>query len=177
MRVVMNRSGTVWLTGLSGAGKTTTAAALRDELTDAQRACVVIDGDQLRQGLSSDLGYDVPDRDENVRRAGEIALLLGAQGVTNIVALMSPRSSARRRVRARHDELGQRFVEVYISTPLAICEQRDPKGLYRKARAGERRHLSGVDDPYEAPEHAEVEVSTELHSPSDVAGIILQELG
>lgn len=167
---------TFWLTGLSGAGKTTTAHALRDALQHRGERVVMIDGDELRSGLSSDLGFSAADRDENVRRAGELALLVAGQGATLVVSLISPRAHARRLVRARHEELGIPFVEVYVATPLEVCEQRDPKALYRRARAGEHFALTGVDDPYEAPEHADVVVSTELLTPEQAALEILTSL-
>jgi bifunctional enzyme CysN/CysC len=164
---------TVWITGLSGAGKTTSAYALRDALAQHSRACLVIDGDDLRRGLSSDLGFSSADRDENVRRAGELALLANAQGLVAIVSLISPRSFARRAVRMLHDSAAARFIEVYIATPLEICEQRDPKALYRRARSGEQFLMTGVDDPYETPEHAELVVSTEHATPESVGATIL----
>ena len=164
---------TVWLTGLSGAGKTTSAHALRDELAQCARSSLVIDGDELRRGLSSDLGFSAADRDENVRRAGEIALLANLQGTVAIVSLISPRASARRTVRAAHEAAGARFIEVYMATPLAVCEARDPKALYRRARSGEQLHLTGVDDPYESPERAEVIVSTEHSSRAAIAATLL----
>ena len=176
MRGVRAPGYTIWLTGLSGAGKTTTALAVRDELLGAGQSCVVIDGDDLRQGLSSDLGFGALDRDENVRRAGELALLVGRQGLVAIVAMISPRSAARRTVRERHNAAEQRFVEVYLDTPLSVCERRDPKSLYRRARAGEELHLTGVNDPYEAPERAELVLSTEEHRPDAIARLILATL-
>ena len=170
------RGRTIWLTGLSGAGKTTTAHALRDQLLLLGRACLVVDGDDLRSGVSHDLGYSSNDRDENVRRAGEFALLCARQGVDVIVSLISPRTVARRSVRARHHEQQVPFFEVYIATPIAVCEQRDPKALYRRARAGEVHELTGVNDPYEAPEHAELIVSTAELTPAEVAAMILTAL-
>ncbi len=167
---------TIWLTGLSGAGKTTTARAVHDELRVLGRTCVVIDGDDLRRGLSADLGFSAADRDENVRRAGELALLLARQGHVCVVALISPRGAARRKVRARHDEVGVHFLEVYIATPLDVCEQRDTKALYQRARAGEQFQLTGVDDPYDVPEHAEVVISTETVTPLEAARSILSAL-
>ena len=173
----MNVSGaTIWLTGLSGAGKTTTAWSIRDELARRGRTSIVIDGDEVRSGLSSDLGFSADDRDEQVRRAGELALLLSRQGVIAVVSLISPRTAARRHVRAQHDAESLTFLEVYIATPLAVCERRDPKALYRRARAGEGINLTGVDDPYEVPTAPDVTVSTENSSPEDVAETILNSL-
>ena len=177
MSRVSARGHTLWLTGLSGAGKTTTANALRDVLSRAGAAVVVVDGDDLRAGLSGDLGFSADDRDENVRRAGEIALLLNAQGVITIVSLISPRTEARRAVRARHGEKGLSFSEIYLATPLSVCEARDPKALYKRARAGEQQHMTGVDDPYEAPEQAEITVSTESLAPEVLAEDISRRVG
>ena len=142
---------TVWLTGLPGSGKTTSAMALRHQFDDLDQFVVVLDGDHLRRGLSRDLGFTNEDRDESVRRAGEIALLLSSQGGISVVSLVSPRRGARDAVRARHAESGVGFVEVYLDASLEICEQRDPKSLYRRTREGEISHMTGVDDPYEAP--------------------------
>jgi bifunctional enzyme CysN/CysC len=173
---VASPGSTIWLTGLSGAGKTTTARALRDALASEGRSVIVIDGDELRRGLSSDLGYGAADRDENVRRAGELALLAAAQGSLVVVSLISPRAAARRAVRKRHHDEGIGFAEVYVATPLEVCEARDEKELYKRARAGERLGLTGVDDPYEAPENAEVTISTERQSPEEAARQILDAI-
>jgi bifunctional enzyme CysN/CysC len=170
------RGATVWLTGLSGAGKTTTAHAVREALRADGLAGVVLDGDELRRGLSSDLGFTAADRDENVRRAGEVARLLNEQGLVVVVALISPRASARRAVRARHEAEGLTFVEVYLDTPLEVCERRDPKALYRRARGGENFQLTGVDDPYEPPTRAELVISTERCAPQEAARAILTAL-
>jgi bifunctional enzyme CysN/CysC len=172
----MPRSTTVWLTGLSGSGKTTSAFALRDHLTAQGRSVVVFDGDDLRGGLSIGLGFSDADRDENVRRAGEVALLLAEQVDVVIVALISPRASARRTVRARHDDLGVPFLEVYIATPLSVCESRDPKNLYREARSGTRTQMTGVTSPYDVPESADITVSTETLSPNYIAAWISASL-
>ena len=137
---------------------------------------MLIDGDELRRGLSRDLGFSADDRDENVRRAGEIALLASRQGTTAVVSLISPRASARRAVRARHESEGVHFFEVFVSTPIEVCEARDEKSLYQRARAGERLALTGVDDPYETPEHAEITISTEHVSPGEAAREILAHL-
>jgi bifunctional enzyme CysN/CysC len=163
----------VWLTGLSGSGKTTSAQALRDALHEQGRSCLVIDGDELRHGLSNDLGFSSADRDENVRRAGEIALLANAQGLVVVVSLISPRAEARRAVRAAHKTASAPFFEVYMATPIAVCEARDPKSLYRRARGGEQFQLTGVDDPYETPERPEIVVSTEHATSHEIAATLL----
>lgn len=140
----------VWLTGLSGAGKTTLAHAARSALDETGRAAVVLDGDSLRGGLNSDLGFTLEDRREAVRRAAEVATLMAGLVPFVFVAMISPLKA--HRALARELCAGCRFVEVYVSTPLSVAERRDPKGLYRMARAGRLKDFTGVDAPYEAPE-------------------------
>ncbi len=142
---------TVWLTGLSGSGKSTVAAELERRLVASGRPAYLLDGDNLRHGLNSDLGFSAEDRAENVRRVGEVARLLADAGVIAIVSLVSPYAADRQRVREAHETGALPFLEIFVDTPLAVCEQRDPKGMYAKARAGEISHFTGVDDPYEAP--------------------------
>ena len=142
---------TVWLTGLPSSGKSAIAAALEARLVGGGRAAYVIDGDNLRHGLSGDLGFDAGSRAENVRRAGEAARMLADAGLVVLVALVSPYAEHRERVRRRHAEDQLAFVEIHVDTPIEVCEARDPKGLFRRARAGTLRGLTGVDDPYEAP--------------------------
>ncbi|MCU1453538.1 MAG: cysNC 1 [Acidimicrobiales bacterium] len=142
---------TVWLTGLSGSGKSTVAVALERLLVDAGRPAYRLDGDNLRHGLNADLGFSADDRDENVRRAGEVALVLADAGVVAIVPLISPYRAGRDHARTVHETAGVPFVEVFVDTPIELCEQRDPKGLYAKARAGAITGFTGVDDPYEPP--------------------------
>ncbi len=172
---------TVWLTGLPGSGKTTSAASLAARLSLASRASVVLDGDELRTGISSDLGFSAEDRDENVRRAGEIALLLASQGSIVIVSLVSPRRAARDAVRARHAAAAISFVEVHVAAPLAVCERRDPKSLYRRARSGDLAQVTGVDDPYEPPTDPELVLATDLldvqQSGAALASVVLGALG
>lgn len=159
---------TVWLTGLSGSGKSTVAVALEQHLVERGIPAYLLDGDNLRHGLNGDLGFDAASRNENVRRAGEVALLFADAGVVAIVPLISPYRADRDRVRARHAETGVRFVEVYVDTPIELCEQRDPKGLYAKARSGEITGFTGIDDPYEAPETPEL-VLTPGPTPAEAA--------
>src|SRR3954447_22302993 len=142
---------TVWLTGLPSSGKSAIAAALEARLVGAGRATYFIDGDNLRHGLSGDLGFDAGSRAENVRRAGEAARMMADAGLVVLVALVSPCAAHGERVRRRHAEEELPFVEIYVDTPLAVCEERDPKGLYRRARAGTLAGLTGVDDPYQPP--------------------------
>ncbi len=145
------RGATVWLTGLSGSGKSTVASALTTLLTDQGVLTYTLDGDNLRHGLNGDLGFSADDRTENVRRVGEVARLFADAGVVTLVPLISPYRAGRDHARALHEAAGLPFFEVFVDTPIEICEQRDPKGLYAKARAGELKGFTGIDDPYEAP--------------------------
>jgi len=140
---------TVWLTGLSGAGKSTIARAVAAEFARGGTAVHVLDGDDLRAGLSADLGFSLEDRAEQVRRAGHVARILGDAGVVVLAALISPTRAERAAVRAMHPE--GRFLEVHVATALEVCEERDVKGLYARARAGEIEDFTGIDSPYEAP--------------------------
>ena len=150
------RGATVWFTGLSGSGKSTVANAVAARLFQHGRPAYVLDGDNVRHGLNTDLGFSAADRAENVRRVGEVAALLADAGLVALVPVISPYRSDRDRVRAAHVRADLTFVEVFVDTPLELCEQRDPKGLYARARAGEITGMTGIDDPYEAPEHPEL---------------------
>ncbi len=160
----------IWLTGLSGAGKTTIASALQKKLKQS----VVLDGDELRRGLNNDLGFNEKDRSEAGRRIGEVAKLFVTNGWIVIVSSISPYSNIREYVRSmlRTDE----FVEVYVECPLDICEQRDPKGLYGKARSGEIRNFTGISDPYEPPVSPEVICRTHLMNIEECVESILRAL-
>ena len=147
---------TVWLTGLSGSGKSSVAVELERALLEAGRPALVLDGDNLRHGLNSDLGLSPGDRRENVRRVGEVAKLFAGVGWVSIVPVISPYAAGRDAVRASHEAGGVRFCEIYVDTPLEVCKTRDPKGLYAKAEAGELTGMTGIDAPYEAPEHPEL---------------------
>jgi bifunctional enzyme CysN/CysC len=149
---------TVWFTGLSGSGKSTLANAVAARLFELDRPSYVLDGDNVRHGLNADLGFSADDRAENVRRVGEVAALMADAGLVALVPVISPYRADRDRVRDTHRRAGLAFVEVFVDTPLDICEQRDPKGLYAKARAGEITGMTGIDDPYEAPDHPELQV-------------------
>lgn len=142
---------TFWLTGLSGAGKSTIAQALKAHLGELRHACVVLDGDHLRSGLCADLGFSPQDRAENIRRVAHVCRLFNDNGLIVIVALISP--YAKDRSLAREIIGSERFLEVHIATSLQACEARDPKGLYRKARAGVLKEFTGISAPYEAPEN------------------------
>jgi bifunctional enzyme CysN/CysC len=147
---------TVWFTGLSGSGKSTLADAVARRLFTAGRLAYVLDGDNVRHGLNADLGFSAGDRSENVRRIGEVARLMADAGLVALVPVISPYRADRDRVRGAHQAAGLRLVEVFVDTPLELCEQRDPKGLYRLARAGTLTGFTGIDDPYEAPEAPEL---------------------
>jgi bifunctional enzyme CysN/CysC len=149
---------TVWLTGLPASGKSTIAAAVEARLLAAGRSAYVLDGDNLRHGLNGDLGFSAEDRAENVRRTAEVAALLPDAGVVVLAALVSPYRADRAAARAAHARRELPFLEVHVATALEECERRDPKGLYARARAGELTGMTGVDDPYEPPEQADVVV-------------------
>jgi adenylylsulfate kinase len=153
-----HRSAILWLTGLSGSGKSTLANALNAELFRRGLATYVLDGDNVRHGLCQDLGFSDADREENIRRIGEVAKLFLDAGVIVITAFVSPFRADRRRARALV-ETGD-FIEIHCAADLAVCESRDPKGLYAKARAGQIKDFTGISSPYEAPEAAELQVPT-----------------
>jgi bifunctional enzyme CysN/CysC len=150
---------TVWFTGLSGSGKSTVAVEVERALVAAGRAAYLLDGDNVRHGLNADLGFSAADRTENIRRIGEVARLFADAGVVALVPVISPYRADRDRARAIHAAVGLPFVEVFVDTPLEVCEARDPKGLYARARAGEIRGFTGIDDPYEAPEHPDLRLT------------------
>ncbi len=162
----------LWLTGLPSAGKTTIGRVLAERLAGRGWFAELLDGDEIRKGLSADLGFDRASREAHAGRVAFVAKLLARNGAVPIVALISPYRSSRARAR---ETIG-RFVEIYVNTPLEVCEQRDVKGLYRKARAGEIHEMTGVDDPYEAPERPEIVVDAVGLAPSQSADYILGEL-
>ncbi|WP_248918586.1 adenylyl-sulfate kinase [Pseudomonas entomophila] len=151
------RGAVVWLTGLSGAGKSSLAEGLARQLTERGHACYVLDGDVLRTGLNADLGFSPQDRHENIRRTGEVAALFADAGLICIAALISPYREGRAAARRA---CGVGFHEVHVKADLAVCEARDPKGLYRRARAGALPGFTGIDAPYEAPQGPELVVET-----------------
>ncbi|MBN2653625.1 MAG: adenylyl-sulfate kinase [Nitrospirae bacterium] len=162
----------IWLTGLSASGKSTIAYELERLLFDAGRSVYVLDGDNVRYGLNKDLGFSEDDRRENLRRIGEIAKLFVDAGVITIAAFISPYRYDRRMIRSLFSEKG--FIEIYVRCPLEVCEERDPKGLYKKARKGEIPNFTGVSDPYEIPEHPELIVDTSLLSADESVDMIFQ---
>ena len=166
----MNDKGlTVWFTGLSGAGKTTLCESVYQELCTREVRAVVLDADELRKDVGWDLGFSKEDRDENVRRIGSMAVILSHQNAVVLVAAIAPYRAVREEVRRSL----VRFAEVYVNAPLTVCESRDPKGLYKKARAGMLPHFTGLDDPYEPPLHPEVECNTDKETLSESAGKVV----
>jgi bifunctional enzyme CysN/CysC len=170
------RGATIWFTGLSGSGKSTVAVACERLLVARGRPAYMLDGDNLRHGLNGDLGFSAEDRSENVRRVAEVARLFADAGVVALVPLISPYRTDRDRARAAHDVAGLTFVEVFVDTPIELCEQRDPKGLYAKARAGEITGFTGIDDPYEAPLAPEIVLTPDRGAPDEMASIVLAAL-
>ncbi len=157
-RLLGQKGCVLWLTGLSGSGKSTIAHALDAYLTRRKHLCYVLDGDNIRHGLNADLGFSPGDREENIRRVGEVARLFADAGVIAIAAFISPYRRDRNRVRDICNP-GE-FIEIHLDVPLNTCEERDPKKLYSKARAGEIQNFTGIDAPYEAPESAEIVLDT-----------------
>ena len=156
------RGVTVWLTGLSGSGKSTIAHRLEARLVSGARAAYVLDGDNVRHGLNGDLGFSPADRAENVRRIGEVARLMADAGLVVAVPVISPYRADRDRVRKAHTAAGIPFLEVWVATPLEVCEERDPKGMYARARAGEIASFTGIDAPYEEPETPDLTLDTSM---------------
>lgn len=154
---MQQRGVTVWFTGLSGAGKTTICQALEQELRSQEYSLEVLDGDVIRENLTKGLGFSKADRDENIRRIGFVAKLLTRNGVIVLVSAISPYRAIREEVRQNVGD----FIEVYVSAPLNVCEKRDVKGLYKRARAGEIKNFTGIDDPYEPPLNPEVNCRTD----------------
>ena len=162
----------LWLTGLPSAGKTTIARALIERLRaeHPQRRVDLLDGDELRAELTRDLGFSRADREENVRRIGYVADVLSRNGVTAVCPVISPYRSSREALR---DRLGERFIEIHVSTPLDVCADRDVKGLYARQRAGQLTNLTGVDDPYEPPSDPELILATHEISVDEAVGRIV----
>jgi bifunctional enzyme CysN/CysC len=171
-----HRGAVVWLTGLSGAGKSTIAQALERELFNRAMHTYVLDGDNIRHGLNSNLGFSPDDRVENIRRVSEVARLMADAGTIVITAFISPYRMDRRRAREIALEGNAEFIEVFVDAPLEVCEARDPKNLYKKARAGEIQEFTGIDAPYEAPEDAEIVVHTDKQTVDESVATILEQL-
>src|SRR2546421_4222170 len=172
---LLNQKGiTVWMTGLSASGKSTIACILEQMLLHKKKHAYRLDGDNVRHGLNKNLGFSAEDRAENIRRVGEVAKLFTDAGVIAITSFISPYKKDRDAVRAGMKS-GE-FIEVYVKVSLEAAEKRDPKGLYKKARAGQLKGFTGIDDPYEAPEKPEILIDTEKVKPEDAATQILTHL-
>ena len=173
-KLLGQKGATIWLTGLSGSGKSTVAQQLEKELMAQGHLCYILDGDNVRHGLNRDLGFSMEDRKENIRRIAEVAALMNDAGVIVITSFISPYISDRA---AAREVIGDdAFVEVFIDTPLEVCEQRDPKGLYKKARTGEIQQFTGISDPYESPQDAELTIETQNIEPDAAASLIIDDL-
>ena len=164
---------TVWLTGLPSSGKSTVARAAEADLIARGRAAYVLDGDNLRHGLNADLGFSDADRSENVRRVSCVAQLMAEAGLVVLVPVIAPFAADRDRIREEHEARGLAFLEVFVDAPLELCEQRDPKGLYARARAGEITNMTGIDSPYEAPITPDLQLDSAHETPEVLARILV----
>ena len=175
-RLLKQKGVTIWFTGLSGSGKSTLAFTLEHTLVQRHQLAYVLDGDNIRHGLNKNLGFSATDREENIRRIGEVAKLFADCGVITVTGFISPYRADRDAVRALHAAGEIPFIEVYVNTPIATCETRDPKGLYKKARAGQLKNFTGIDDPYEAPLTPELTIDATSISPQDATVLVLEYL-
>lgn len=167
------KSKLLWFTGLSGSGKSTVANSLDRRLNEMGRVTYLLDGDNIRLGINSDLGFSIEDRSENIRRIGEIGKLFVDAGLITLACFISPLKVDRERVRKA---LGEDFIEIFVDCPLEECEKRDPKNLYKKARLGEIKEFTGITSPYEKPENAEIVVNTKEQTIDQCVGKILEYL-
>jgi adenylylsulfate kinase len=167
---------TLWMTGLSACGKSTIAVALEQVLIQRGHHAYRLDGDNIRHGLNKNLGFSAEDRAENIRRIGEVTKLFADAGLISITAFISPYRADRDQVRKLHEEAGVAFMEVFVDVPLEVAEARDPKGLYKKARAGEIKGFTGIDDPYEAPENPELHLHTDKLGVAESVQMLLDTL-
>ncbi|KNF07326.1 adenylyl-sulfate kinase CysC [Gottschalkia purinilytica] len=163
----------IWFTGLSGSGKSTVANALQNKLYEKEKLTYILDGDNVRHGLNGDLGFTIEDRKENIRRIGELSKLFVDTGIITLATFISPLREDREQVRKL---LNEDFIEVYIKCPLEVCENRDPKELYKKARDGKIKNFTGIDSPYEEPENPEITVDTSELSIDECIEKILEYL-
>ncbi len=167
---------TLWFTGLSGSGKSTFAYTLEHVLVGMGKFAYVLDGDNVRHGLNKNLDFSAADREENIRRVGEVAKLFADAGVIALASFISPYRKDRDGVRALHAASKLPFIEIYVSTPIATCEARDPKGLYKKARAGQIQGFTGIDDPYEEPYQPELTIDASTMTPAESADLLVAYL-
>lgn len=175
-KMLKQKGATLWFTGLSGSGKSTVAVALEKALIEKGHLCYRLDGDNVRLGINKNLGFSAEDRAENIRRIGEIAKLFVDTGVIVLSSFVSPYRADRDQVRELHAQSDMDFLEVFVDVPLSVAEERDPKGLYKKARAGEIKNFTGIDDPYEAPEQAEVVLNSHEMSLEKEVEVLLEEM-
>ena len=173
-RLLEQKGATLWFTGLSASGKSTIAVALEAVLYEQGKLCYRLDGDNIRFGINKNLGFSAEDRAENIRRIGEIAKLFVDSSLIVLSSFISPYRKDREQVRKLHHEAGFEFVEVFVDCSLETAEQRDPKGLYKKARAGEIKNFTGIDDPYEAPENPEIHLHTDQMTLEEEVEIIVE---
>jgi adenylylsulfate kinase len=174
--ILSQRGATIWFTGLSGSGKSTIAVALERALYNIGKLSYRLDGDNVRLGINKNLGFSEADRKENIRRIGEVAKLFGDSGVLALSSFISPYRGDRLEVRELHEQSGLEFIEVFVDCSLAEAEKRDPKGLYKKARAGEIKNFTGIDDPYEAPKNPEIHLRSDKMTLEEEVQIILDHL-
>jgi adenylylsulfate kinase len=174
--LLKQKGATLWFTGLSGSGKSTIAFTLEHALVQRGHLAYVLDGDNIRHGLNKNLGFSAADREENIRRIGEVAKLFADCGVITMTSFISPYRKDRDTVRQLHGAGNLPFIEVFLNTPISTCEQRDPKGLYKKARAGELKNFTGIDDPYEEPLKPELTIDATSTSPQEATVQLLNYL-
>lgn len=175
-KLLGHKGATIWFTGLSGSGKSTVAVELEGVLHEMGILAYRLDGDNVRMGINKNLGFSAEDRTENIRRIGEVAKLFADSGVIALSSFISPYVADRDGVRALHDAAGIDFIEVFVDCSLEAAEERDPKGLYKKARAGEIKNFTGIDDPYEAPASPEIHLHSDQQSLSEEVEAILASL-
>src|SRR5205823_6021555 len=174
--LLKQKGATLWFTGLSGSGKSTIAFTLEHALVQRGHLAYVLDGDNIRHGLNKNLGFSAADREENIRRIGEVAKLFADAGLITMTSFISPYRKDRDVVRELHKAGNLPFIEVFVNTPIGTCEQRDPKGLYKKARAGQLKGFTGIDDPYEEPLKPELTIDCTSVSPQDATVRLLEYL-
>ncbi|MFT6309997.1 MAG: adenylylsulfate kinase [Porticoccus sp.] len=174
--ILGQKGATLWFTGLSGSGKSTVAVALEQALAAKGKLTYRLDGDNIRLGINKNLGFSAEDRTENIRRIGEISKLFVDVGIITLSSFVSPYRADRDLVRTLHEDAGMQFIEVFVDVPLSVAEERDPKGLYKKARAGEIPNFTGISDPYEAPLNAEVVLNSHEMSLEDEVAALLSIL-
>jgi len=175
-RLMKQKGATLWFTGLSGSGKSTVAVALEEALFERGHLCYRLDGDNIRLGINKNLGFSAEDRTENIRRIGEIAKLFVDSSVIALSSFISPYREDRDQVRALHDADDMTFIEVFVDCSLEEAEKRDPKGLYKKARAGEIKNFTGIDDPYESPANPEIHLRTDQMTLAEEVQVLLDYL-